>query len=235
MQPSDVISLAENVARVIATVVFVFAAFRAFTIGRAQVNRVYRNRAFFTGVFALVLSSSGILSLTPVGDDLYATVLFVLFVLFDTTILVALERDFFHRNTLRWKPLRYVGYALLGFEGIGGPILEIALLLGWITQSTMQSITNSTANLVLFLSGLSFLGYAIGAAVVSARRTSDKTLKKFVVFAGLLILAYVVNSLLFLFVSQVFGIFDLVVYAYITYLMAMSLSPVGKVEKEIKR
>jgi hypothetical protein len=52
--------------------------------------------------------------------------------------------------------------------------------------------------------------------------------------AGLLILAYLVNTFLYVFISEVFGILDLVVYAYITYRMAMSLAPVGRLEKEIK-
>lgn len=219
MQPSDFINIYEDVAQVIALAVFAFAAFRAITIGRALVNRVYKSRAYFVGALAI----SGLIGILFPPSSLYFVLLFIVFILVDSAILVALDTDFFHRNTLRWKQIRLAVYALF-----------VAVLIYTLSP---DNVVNSLPGIVFDLVVASFLFifvYTAGAAVVSARRTSDKPLKRFVALAGLLILGYLVNTLLFVFVSELFTPVLLIIFAYIIYLMAMSLSPVGKVEKEIK-
>ncbi len=219
---SEVINIAEDAANVIAIVIFGFAAFRAFTIGRVLVNRVYRNRAYFMGVFAIIV----IVSLIPIPatiGKIYFPFLFVFFIMVDSTILAALDTDFFHRNTLRWRQIRLVLY----------PLFVAFLAYAFLPSNA----TNSLPGIVLDVVVATFLFifvYTTATAVVSARRTPDRPLRRFMALSGLFLFGFIVNTLIFSFISKGFSFFLFVVFAYITYRMAMSLSPVGKVEKEIK-
>ncbi len=217
---SEIINIAEDVAGVIAIVIFGFAAFRAFTIGRALVNRVYRNRAYFMGVFALIVIFS-LLPISATSGDIYFPFLFVFFIMVDSTILVALDTDFFHRNTLRWRRIRLVVYALF---------------VGFLTYTFLPSnVTNTLPGFVFDVVVAIFVFvfvYTTATAVISARRTPDKPLRRFIALAGLFLFGLLVNTVVFVFVSEVFTAFLFIIFAYITYRMAMSLSPVGKVKKE---
>lgn len=142
----------------------------------------------------------------------------------DCAILAALETDFFHRNTLRWKQIRLIVYPLL-----------VADVIYTILPSSVQSSLPEVVFLAVTISFIFNFLYTAVTAVVSARRTSDKPLRRFIMFAGLYLLGFLVNTLLFVFVTELTTPILLVLFAYITYRMAMSLSPVGKVEKEIKR
>ncbi len=219
---SEVINIAEDAANVIAIVIFGFAAFRAFTIGRVLVNRVYRNRAYFMGVFAIIV----IVSLIPIpatAGELYFPFLFVFFIMVDSTILAALDTDFFHRNTLRWRQIRLVLY----------PLFVAFLAYAFLPSNA----TNTLPGIVLDVVVATFLFifvYTTATAVVSARRTPDRPLRRFMALSGLFLFGFIVNTLIFSFISKGFSFFLFIVFAYITYRMAMSLSPVGKVEKEIK-
>jgi hypothetical protein len=224
---SEVVNIAYYVALAIAVVIFAFAAFRAFTIGSALVNRVYRNRAYFMGVFAVTVIVSFLL--IPVSflipGELYFPLLFVFFIIVDSTILAALDTDFFHRNTLRWKQIRMVAYPLF-----------VLLVINSILPPSVPNLLSSGIGFDFVAIAFIFIFvYTSATAVVSARRTPDKPLRRFIALAGLFLLGLLVNTLVFVFVSEVFSAFLYIVFAYISYHMAMSLSPVGKVEKEIKR
>ena len=219
MQLSDFINIATDIAFGVSAIIFGFAAFRAVTIGKALVNRVYSSRAYFTAAFAVIVIASIVL---PPGV-IYFPLLFIYFIMVDTTILAALERDFFHRNTLHWKRVRLIIYPLF-----------IAVVIYTILPS---SVTNSLPEIVLVAVVIGFIfiyAYTAAAAVVSARRTPDKPLRRFVTLAGLFILGLLINTLVFVFVTELLAAFLFIIFGYITYLMVMSLSPLGKVEKEIK-
>ncbi len=188
-------------------------------------NRVYRNRAFFTAALAILEAVSA-----PIGQsgNVYLILLIIMFVMVDITILVALDTDFFHRNTLRWRQIRLVAYGLL----------VIAIILSGITGQITAILPHAlfafsavpfTDAFVVFI-----FAYTTATAVVSARRTPDKPLKRFMVLAGLFLFGLLINTLVYTLVTEVFSPFFFIVFAYITYRMAMSLSPMGKVEKEIK-
>ncbi len=204
MQLSDVINIASDVALVIYIVVFGFAALRALSIGRALVNRVYRNRTYFTGAFAIIAVAGNLLGIEP---QLYLLNLFFFFILIDTAILVALEMDFFHRNTLRWKQIRLVGYVVFLVNETISVIETVGPLTGVITPSTAQYLETGPLTTVSGVCLLIVLAYTTATAVVSARRTPDKPLRRFIVLAGLLIFIFLVNTVVFGFVTKVFAFF----------------------------
>jgi hypothetical protein len=218
MQLNDVINIAGYVALVIVLVIFAFAALRAFTIGRVLVNRVYRIRAYFMGVFAVIVIVSFL-----IPGELYFPLLFVFFIMVDTTILAALETDFFHRNTLRWKQIRIVAY----------PLFVVLVINSILPPSVLNLLSSGIGFDFVAIAFIFIFVYTSATAVVSARRTPDKPLRRFITLAGLFLLGLLINTLVFVFVSEVFSTFLYIVFAYISYRMAMSLSPMGKVEKEI--
>lgn len=232
MQLSEVISIATDVANALSVIIFGFAALRAFTIGRALLNRVYKSRAYLTGLLALV-EFAGILS--GEADQVYLLVLIILYVIVDTTILAALELDFFHRNTLRWKQVRIAAYILFVADAIyGGYFVNYVSKSPSIAPSAALHSLLGVIFVVAASSLLFIFAYTATTAVVSVRRTPDRPLRRFMTLSGLFLFGILVNSLVFVFISEVFAPFLWVAFAYITYCMAMSLSPLGKVEKEIR-
>jgi len=211
---------------------------RAVQVGRGFVNRLYRSRAFWTAAVALLamitLSTSYILgnNLGLVSAVPFAVLFLVLFVFADRTIQVAMEMDFFHRNSLHWRQIRIPLYVVL--------VADIVLVS---IEAAYPGLEQGSARAVFFplfafawASFFGVFGVAIGAVAAGAGRTPDRTIKKHVRLFGVFLVALLVT----LFTSQP-GVgpavnlgsdFILVVAAYSLYLMIMSLSPVGKVEKE---
>ena len=235
----DILLVIQDIAFVVAAAVFLFAASRAVTIGRALVRRVYRNRAYVAGAFAVFLA---VVSLLPVywSENAYLFELIFVFVLLDSTILVSLDTDFFHRNTLRWRQGRLVGYSMMAY------LLVASYFLNFPPTSYIQSLfivqvsplqLTPLGEIVFAVEGACLffaLTYVLLTAVVSARRSSDMILRKFLEYTGLLLFFYLVNTVIWTFITQAISPFFFVVFAYVTYRMAMSLSPVGKIQKAVE-
>ena len=228
---SEILSVLGNIARVVAAAIFLFAALRAVTIGRALVNRVYRNRAYITGAFAVLVVANQLIpdSWTIVGIPFYALTYFLflafVFVLVDITIMVSLDTDFFHRNTLRWRQVRLVAYPMV-------VAIEIYAEASNYLPSNFLSTPLGEALLVVVLAIFAFVFlYSTLTAIVSARRCPDVPLKRFMEYLGILLLLFLVNTLLYVLVTEVVAPFLFIIFGYVIYRMAMSLSPVGKVQK----
>jgi len=235
----EVLPALQGIATVAAMVIFLFAAFRAVTIGRALVNRVYRTRAYVTGIFGLLtavnyaIPSSWVIDGMPVADMSYGLVLLFLFVLLDATILVSLDTDFFHRNTLRWRQVRLVAYPLsvgiTAVTSVGG-----LLIIGGYLPSNYNSTLNGE---IILGAGALILGFSLVCslltATITARRCSDTTLRRFMQYLGILVFLYLVNTLIWTLITMAVTPFLQILYAYVTYRMVMSLSPVGKVQKAV--
>jgi hypothetical protein len=213
-------------AFLVALGILALGLYRAIQMGRDFVNRLYRARAFWTAAVALVVMI--VLSVdSVVGNGLGlatavpAILLFiVLFVFADRTVQVAIEMDFFHRNTLRWRQVRKLLYVVLLTDvvyflvGLAGGVLSPLLFFGTV--------------FVVF-------GLAIAAVAISALRTPDRTIKRHVGLFGILLVGFIAA----LYTGQP-GVApalnfasDLIVVAmaYTLFLMVMSLSPLGRVEK----
>ena len=107
---SDIINAAQMPVYVVSVAIFLFATYRAFTIGRVLVSGAYRNRAFWTGgtMITLILFTlaSDLPSSNPLSTLSFLAIGLVLLAFVDSSIRVAQEMDFFHRSPLGWQRLR---------------------------------------------------------------------------------------------------------------------------------
>lgn len=223
----DVVSIIDNSASLLNVAILLLAAFRGFEIGRKFVSRVYRNRAFWiAGVcIALVLQGSTgydpslnntLIGGLPLFEITFFVLFFVIFVFIDSTILVTLEMDFFHRNTLRWKQIRrpfyLVGLALFALIFLPGNPLTFAAFI------------------------LVPLPYSVVALFIGARRTPDRTLKRHITLLGFVVIAFLVMTFIFNHTSilwvDLLDDFLTVLFPYLLYRAVMTLSPVSHIEKE---
>ncbi|MDA4130559.1 MAG: hypothetical protein OK457_07290, partial [Thaumarchaeota archaeon] len=118
----DIISVIETIISLIGAGIILLAIIRGFQIGRALVSGIYRRRAFWisaVGAFAFLSILTGtvpfIFSIVSgtVAFVIFLVLVVVIFTFVDSTILAAMEMDFFHRDTLRWKQFRSPSYAVL--------------------------------------------------------------------------------------------------------------------------
>jgi hypothetical protein len=230
----------------ISTVILGLGGYRALEIGRASISRIYRGRAYGTAIL-LVLTAFLLLDsppIVPTTSDFFSPlnlvggfglVLFeaALFAFIDGAVLVAMDSDFFHRDSLRWNRLRPAFY----------PIVIVSASVSVLGGSYDQSVQNPPQWLnggpplgVLLL--LIIYGYSAAALVVSARRTVELTLKRYVRMLGFSVLC-VIGALL-VEVSYSWSASPIsnlplgvvfVAISYTLYLGVMSLSPMGKMEK----
>jgi len=236
---SDILNAAGGPVEVAGVVIFLFATYRALTIGRVLVRGVYRDRAFWTAgtlIALILLTAAGSLPPSnPLSPLSFVLIFVVLFAFVDSSIRVVQETDFFHRTPLGWQRVRKPFYVVLvAFLAVGG---SLALL------ESANNVLYIVGVLLWFGAGGTFLTYSAAAMVVGARRTPDRTMRRFVRMLGFAIICMV----LFFTVWIPFAPFSLTVQdfgsliselfipaaAYFLYLAVMSLSPVGRVEKDV--
>ncbi len=241
----DIFSLIHELAFLVVEVIFVLSVFRAIEMGRAFVNRVYRDRAIWITAVIVVAVISDLTDLPPLttasfGPLLSTITLVVLiavaFAFVDSTILVTLETDFFHRNTLRWKQARLIAYPLL-YGLIAFVFFEILLLSLPSPPSWVSAFLNSPALSILPDVGLSTLsiifGYSAVAVIIGSRRTPDRILRRHVKVIGLAFLLFIVSTINDL--TFAYAPLDVILSlagAYVIYRAVMSLSPIRRIEKE---
>ncbi len=236
---SEILPVLQSIAYVVSGAIFLFAAFRAVTIGRALVKRVYRTRAYVTGIFSIFLAVVSLVAVVSVYWSAYAYPfeLVFIFVFLDSTILVSLDTDFFHRNTLRWRQVRFVGYSAMALicvvNGLGDFLPTYYKSLFYVQVSPAQFTPLGEIVSAVEVASIIFVFiYVFSTALVSARRSSDMPLRRFLEYTGILLFLYLVNTLIAGLVTRAIAPFFFVIFAYVMYRMAMSLSPVGRVKKE---
>ena len=220
----------DTATTVIAPAILLLAAYRGLTIGRGLTSRVYRNRAFWIAALCIgdVLQSlvpdNWMLGQLPLFELTFFALVFVVFIFIDSTILVTLEMDFFHRNTLRWRQMRLVIYSyFLVFGAAAGIVTYLGVAI-----SGPESLFAGLA--------IALYGYSVITLIVSALRTPDRTLRRHILLLGVVILISAVTTFTFNDTSiPAVDILDdvLAVLANsVIYLAVMALSPVGRVEKD---
>lgn len=191
-------------------------------------------------------------SLMALGDiSLFAQLGFIaaIFVFVDRTVLVTMDMDFFHRTTLRWPKVRILFYFLLFvglIEGFGNSYLgglPPSQVSKWEIYAVGSVPTGNYSWFPLFTFALLIVvfGCAAAAMVVGARRTQDRTLRRHVRFLGIAIVSFFIAIVTLTFttytlasdpaVSLVPALLSIMT-GYLFYQVAMSLTPIGKVEKE---
>ena len=178
--------------------------------------------------FSLVPTTSAIES--DISDILFFMFLFALLIFIDSNVAVGREIDFFHKDILHWHTVRVPLFAAI----IGGTAVAILAI--------VESFGSSSGiGFVVYFAilGVAFT-YSGAAMLVIARRSYDRTMKKFVRMLGFAIVSYVLFLTLFIPLDAIYPSLGDVVTSFITiaaayffYRAAMSLSPISRIQKEI--
>jgi hypothetical protein len=241
----------------IAGIVLVFLISRAVSMGRKFVSRVYKSRvSWFAGVMLVVLLwilftglyAEGI-AVEGIAVELAFAAILVAFVYADRMILVTLEMDFFHRNTLHWRQVRKLAYVAL-FAGLIYLIVQIPLTAPPTCSSCaaplhpglpswVSAIINPTTELIFILEFLAAFivtfGYSSSTIIIGARRTSDMTMKRHLRWFGLSLLSFVIAIAGGLLTNSfLLASFAVLVLVYTFYRALMSLTFIGRLEVETK-
>jgi hypothetical protein len=241
---SDIVSLITNLRLLIGIGIFLLGSYRAITIGRALVSRVYRNRAFWTAAVMIVFAITNFLDLTSFSSSVavttigvilgivpYAGETLLLFAFIDGTILAGMDTDFFHRDTLKWRRARKPLYAAFV---VGVVVVFFIFSLPNPNSLPFVAVASVYAALAAILSIFCFSAATI---IVVSRRTPDRTMKMFLKYLGsalgVFVLDNVTNSIAsgdaITLLDDLLG----VVAAYLVYRAVMSLSPLGRVDKKV--
>ncbi|HMD78877.1 MAG TPA: hypothetical protein VKF39_02720 [Nitrososphaerales archaeon] len=227
--------------------ILVLGIYRALEMRRAFVSGIYRSRATWSTFLMLAIivvmlnnfvpfPSSGTLYLIGIvyGNISFIAFIFIIFAYGDRSVFVAIETDFFHRETLSWPRVRWPAAVVL-------VTLAAALYIGGavFTPAEQSSFLGTLINGLFFPVFAVILGYLTAALIVGARRSADRTLRKSILLLGLalstLVLSIAATSFLdsgtlpYVIVNQGTG----VVGIYLIYRSVMALSPLGRVEKEV--
>ncbi len=237
MSPSDLLNIGEELTYFIGSGIAAFGIYRALIIGRAFLNRLYRSRAFWLAFLLLIVTVLNLSSYVPqlngngfsINEGLFLLSFFVIYVFVDRNLLITMQVDFFHRNTLHWTVFRWIGYAALILSSIGLALVSAFANAG--SSSAPLYVNIILANYFVILAVV--LGYSSVALVIGARRTPDRTIRGFVRYLGIALALAVISATIWIipfvgnFISAVFAASA----SYGLYLCVMALSPIGKVEK----
>ncbi len=235
---SDIFNAAQTPVALAALGIFLFATYRAFTLGRVLVRGVYRNRAFWAGGTMITLILFTLASDLPASNPLstlsFLVIVLILLAFVDSSIGVTQEMDFFHRSPLGWQRLRKPLYVLVFAISTAG---AFALL------ESSNAILSGVGVVLWFAVIISVFSYSAAALVVGARRTPERSMRRFVRMLGLAIICMVLFFTVWI-PFQAFSVtvadlgnlisdFFVPAAAYFLYQAVMALSPVGRVEKEV--
>ena len=246
---SPLVILIATVAAVAVYSIVFYGAYWAFTIRKALAGRLYRRQALWLDVFAAYFLTLPLVILLlnpnfPFGGDptvnffggaLYYLGYVVVFAWVDATIRVARLSDPLLRDTLHWKRLRNIVWALvaLGTAEILGRSLSVILT---------QTFPSVGENLLLLVAILAIVSSGAPALVLSGLRSKDTTLRRhlrwFGLFVGVFITTNTTGFALITFglasVTQPYlaVVFPIsVVAAYSFYRSARSLAPIGRLDR----
>jgi hypothetical protein len=217
--------IADSLALSASIIICALAAYRAFASRRVLATLLYRNRALWTGTVALITipfeawaiflentGSSVTLGLVPpVGTpEFYLFVILtaafaaVAFAWIDSTIRVALELDFTHRDVVRWKKFR--------------PVTGVALVVGTVVGQFATTDWELLTTIVLLVAAAAYLTAALAAG---GSRVRDETMRRYMRWMG-----FVVGSIPLQLVTSYINPylnFPLAIFAYFLYGMSTSL------------
>ncbi len=235
----DISSIIDVLSSLIIVGLLLLAVIRAVQIGRGLVSRVFRRRAFWMavfGVFFLVAVLTTIPSFDTIsivnflGGISFLLVFPVTFAFVDSSVLAAIEMDFFHRDTLRWNQFRMPFY-----------VVPLALVILFILFDYYPNPPTwlSIAAIFLVVAFVVVFGDSVVTLIVASRRTPDRTMKRHVrllgfalacltlsIFIGVTFTGYPPLSL-----PELSFDFLIVVFCYLFYRAVMSLSPTSRIEK----
>jgi len=243
----DFVALVNVVAPVVTAAILLLGMYRALEMRRVFVNSVYRSRATWSGFLMLIIliqvingfvsyPNSGILSV--IGSLPVFALLLTIFAFSDRSVLVAMETDFFHRNTLGWLRVRWPATIVLVISFLVAIAIGSFNLPSLPAQPPLWEVLVENLAMIWFVVIAIVLAYAAVALIVGARRSADRNLRRSVLLIGLAILTLVLSIVLTIPFSG--GLPYAIIYQgstvigiYLIYRSVMSLSPIGRIEKQI--
>lgn len=194
LSSSDSILVAIALASEVVTIGFCTStAYRAFSLSKALPGHIHRNRAEWIGSFSIFLIGVATVNFISelgffgtfvtnfsAGVYSYVSAFLVVFLLawLSSTIDVAAELDFFHRNPMHWSSLKRY-FWILGILGIAGLIL--------MSVSELNPCVSANCSFIQLVSGLGGAGglllialivFALFALYFSSRKVKDKIFKR---------------------------------------------------------
>lgn len=234
----DPVALLNYAATVVVISILVLGIYRATQLRKAFVNRIYRSRMTWYVILMLTIIVTSLASVLPIpstgilnliGFIPFLALLVIIYAFVDRTVLVAIENDFFHRNTLHWHGLRLPV----------GIVLMVSTTVAAITSSSPDPGWQLLGNLLFVIVLPGAISYETAALIIGARRTSDRALKRSILLLGLALstLAFSIvastpfssGTLPYVIVNEGTTVVGMV----LIYYSVMSLSPLSRVMKEI--
>lgn len=201
-----------------------YAAYLALSVRRGLAVPIYRSRALWTAILAVMFA----LAAPLIGNlGFYTILLAVLFIWIDRTINTLIRLDFLRRDLLEWKKFRYVYWIFL----FGDFVLGYAYLLAYGSFPSHPSplvgspLFAALALLLFFVP----VTYAVIVLALGSTRTRDMTFRSHVKWGGYLIIAFLLETVTYIALAN-----DVVVHAtflpisFCLYRMARLLVPTGK-------
>jgi hypothetical protein len=201
MSPESIYTAAVLVADVIAAGFSSITAYRAFSLSRALPGQVYRTRAEWIGTFSIILIAATAISFGSDsgyfdsfvsnfldGVDLYMTSFFFVFLFawLSSTVGVASDLDYFHRDTLRWGTMKRVFWAGVVLVVVATTLVSVSQL-----NPCVAASCSPIAKLAPLIYGGSALIavilviYASAVLFVTSRRVKEKILRSHLKWLGL--------------------------------------------------
>jgi hypothetical protein len=241
--PTYIINDASSIAQI---VILVLGVYRALVMRRGFVDATYRSRALWSAFLMLVIAVTNAQFFFSFPNDVLGTVLgfapfiaiiIVSFAFVDRSMLVAVRSDFFHRNPLHWLQLRIpASVVLVGSAALIFAAVTVSAQLANSGPGTNAPIWADLSYYQFFVVVVLILGYAAIGLIVAARRTPDKTLRRSIRLLGLALGSFVVSIVLSTIIpgdaGSILGDVFTLLATYVLYLSAMSLTTLGRVEKD---
>jgi hypothetical protein len=239
----DIVGAVNIVTTVVIVAILIVGVYRALEMRKVFVNLAYRSRATWSAFLMLVIlilmltnfiaiPSTGFLS--AIEGLFFFVVIFTFFSYADRSVLVAMEADFFHRDTLGWLRIRWAAaVGLLAFVAveIGAPSIG--------NPTAQEQLLENALSELFFVVFAVVLAYVAAALIIGARRSADRNLRRSILLLGLALSTLVLSILVTNFLSEgtlPYAIVNKgtgVVGIYLIYRSVMSLSPLGRVQKDV--
>jgi len=242
----DYLDAASGLVLIVTLMILVFALYRATEFNRVLVGGAYKSRAKWTAVFLasvafLLVDSSGQIPYLSADNEttgfLLITLALPLFI--NGNVRAAQETDFFHRDILYWRVLWRAN--IVGLLCVTILTVVVILLSGYVpgTSSTASPSVSAGASLFFFILIVESI-YGTATLIVAARRSQDRTMRRFVRMLGLSLLGLVLFFTVWIpidyfapGVGDFLSYFGFVMAAYYLYKAVMSLSPLSKFETKV--
>ena len=223
----------------VALLILILGIVRAVEIRRAFVNPIFRSRATWMALLMVVIIIVNIDGLTPassafgllglVGFLPFLALILVIYAYVDGCVRVAIETDFFHRETLGWSRVRRPVGICLFVSFVAAAVVPTIVPTATAIPFWGSAVLNGSFVVIVLI-----LAYCAAAMVIGARRSPNKSLRKSILLLGISLFTFVLTliitsplvqgTLAFVILNQGLSIPGI----YLLYLSVSSLSTLAR-------